>query len=437
MLLIKILLGMATLIVAGAFEAKTIVFSDVNLIAMTGEKLLANQTVVVRGDRIIAVGSNVAEGYEKSARFIDGKGKYLIPGLAEMHGHTPIPQGNVNSAYVNNMMFLYVANGVTTLRGMLGAPAQLILKEQISNRTTIGPSLYLAGPSFNGNSISSPEQARQKVRTQVAQGWDLLKVHPGLSRAEYDAMANTAHQLGIHFGGHVPRDVGLEHAISMGQLSFDHIDGYLEALGYPDQALDFKRLNTLVKLSKDRGVWIVPTLELWNHLIGLGSAKEMAAWPEMQFWPREEVETWSRRMKQRLQRPQDFNPADYSHTRDVVLKALHDAGVGILMGTDSPQLFSVPGFSIHREMQRMVEAGLTPYEVLLSGTRNVGKYFQAEDAFGVIAPGQRADMILLNANPLEDIAAVKDRAGVLLRGVWFSEEEIQVRLTEIKLTNKN
>ena len=435
MFLINILPCFAVLFLTGTIQAKTTIFTKVNLIAMTGEKLVANQTVVVRGDRIIAVGSNVDKEHKESALYINGEDKYLIPGLAEMHGHTPIPQGKVNSAYVSNMMFLYVANGVTTLRGMLGAPAQLILKEQIESGKTIGPSLYLAGPSFNGNSISSPEQARQKVRTQVEQGWDLLKVHPGLSRAEYDAMANTAHQLGITFGGHVPREVGLEHAISMGQLSFDHIDGYLEALGYPDQALDSERLNALVKLSKDRGVWIVPTLELWNHLIGLGNAEEMAGWPEMKFWPKEEVESWSRRMNQRSQRTENFDPADFSRTRDVVLKALHEADVGILLGTDSPQLFSVPGFSIHREMQRMVDAGLSPYEVLLSGTSNVGVYFQDNDSFGTIAPGQRADMILLNSNPLQDISAVQDRSGVMLRGDWISEKEIQLRLAEIKSSN--
>jgi imidazolonepropionase-like amidohydrolase len=123
---------------------------------------------------------------------------------------------------------------------------------------------------------------------------------------------------------------------------------------------------------------------------------------------------------------------DYSNTRDLVLKALHDAGVGVLLGTDSPQLFSVPGFSIHREMQRMVDAGLTPYEVLLFGTHNVGAYFRDKEAFGRIAPGHRADMILLNTNPLNDIAAVQDRAGVMLRGTWINEQEIQLRLAEIK-----
>ena len=238
----------------GSAQAENyIAFTNANVITMLDDKVLSDQTVLVSGSRIHAVGRDIA--LPKKTTIIDASNKYLLPGLAEMHGHTPVPGGNAAAPFVKDMMFLYVANGVTTVRGMLGAPGQLELREKIEAGKLIGPTLFLAGPSFSGYSISSESQAIAKVEELVNQGWDLLKVHPGLSRSQYDAMADTAYRFGIRFGGHVPKDVGLIHAISMGQHTFDHIDGYLQQLNFPQQALDLQQLDSLVQLSRDAGVW--------------------------------------------------------------------------------------------------------------------------------------------------------------------------------------
>ena len=192
---------------------------------------------------------------------------------------------------------------------------------------------------------------------------------------------------------------------------------------------------------KDAGAWVVPTLVLWDvGIIGRGDAQTMAKYPEMRYWPKrnipgvvEGVEGWIRRHAGGARQAQaDPAAADlWADNRLEVLRALSDGGVGILMGTDSPQIFSVPGFSLHREMRAMADAGLSPYEILVTGTRAVGEYFRRSDTFGTVAVGRRADLILLNSNPLDDVGNVADRAGVMVRGRWYPEAYIQERLEEI------
>ena len=411
-----------------------VAFTNVAVVPMDSERVLRNQTVLVEQGRIRLIGSASEVRVPAYATTVDGSGKYLMPGLAEMHGH--MPGGDVEEM----VMFLYVANGVTTVRGMLGQDGHMELRRKANAGEIVAPTLYMAGPSFSGGSVSSPEQAARRVRTQKEQGWDLLKIHPGLTVPEYDAMATTAHEVGIRFGGHVPADVGLAHAIEMGQETFDHLDGFIEYLDAFDEPIDRGSLDELVTLVKDAGSWVVPTLVLWDvGIIGRGDAQALSNNPEMRYWPKrripgaEGVEGWIRRHAGAAQQAQ-ANPAAadlWANNRLEVLKALSDGGVGILMGTDSPQIFSVPGFSLHREMEAMAESGMSPYEILVSGTRAVGEYFGRSDTFGTVAVGRRADLILLNANPLDDVGNVTDRAGVMVRGHWFSEGYIQGRLDEI------
>ncbi len=407
-------------------------FTNVHVVPMDSERVLANQTVLVEGDRIIAMGAVGEVEVPEGANVINGSGAYLMPGLAEMHGHIPPP--NQSEAYIESVLFMYVANGITTVRGMLGFPGQLELREQANSSAIVAPNLYLAGPSFNGSTVHSPEQAREKVRQQVEEGWDLLKIHPGLTRAEYDAMAETAHELGITFGGHVPAQVGLAHALDMRQETFDHIDGYTIALnGESGNPVDEAALADLVAKTKEAGAWVVPTMVLWETLYGVPSVDELTSFEELQYMPPNMVDFWVNTHEQRTS-PRQV-PLDIAEqlidNRMRILEALHDGGVPVLMGTDAPQQFSVPGFSLHREIARMVEAGMSPYEVIETGTTYVGRYFADKDTFGQVAPGQRADLVLVNENPLEDVSHIADRRGVMIRGQWLAEADIQARLAEI------
>ena len=426
--------AMAPCVAAGqeASSPGVTAFVDVTVIPMDADRMLPGHTVLVRGDRIVAVGPAGSVEVPAGAERIDGSGKYLLPGLSEMHGHTP--GGFPTDEFREQVMFLYAANGVTTVRGMLGLPGDLALRARTNTGEIWGPTLYLAGPSFSGGSIDSPGQATERVWTQKREGWDHLKIHPGLTMAEYDAMAGAAAKAGIRFSGHVPADVGIRHAILMGQETFDHLDGYMEEAGGIGGPMDEARMEELFDLTIDARAWVVPTMVLWEvGVIGLGDPETLAAYPEMRYWPPTGVDGW----RNRLLAIQASNGWDverarrHASNRTRLLGMMNEAGVGILMGTDSPQMFSVPGFSIHRELAAMAEAGMSPYEILVSGTRNVGDYFQRYDSFGTVAAGRRADLILTNSNPLDDVANIADRAGVMVRGAWKSEAEIQEGLAAI------
>lgn len=411
-------------------------FENVTVIPMDGDRTLPGHTVLVQGDRIVAVGPGASVAVPAGARRVDGRGKWLVPGLAEMHGHVPPPSAPAQQT--EDVLFLYLANGITTVRGMLGAEGQLELRRRANTGELLAPTLYLAGPSFNGNSVNAPGDAVRMVREQRAQGWDLLKIHPGLTRAEYDAMARVAAQEGLRFGGHVPADVGLIHALRMGQETFDHVDGYVEYTGGATGPIDPAKLDSAVRITREAGAWVVPTMALWETIYLTLPLDELTAYPELRYVSAQTVQSWVNAYNQRRTQAPFANSANNQRlidARQQVLAALHRGGAGILMGTDAPQQFSVPGFSLHREFPRMRAAGMSPFDILATGTRNVGHYFQRNDSFGTIAVGRRADLLLLDADPLADVANLQRIAGVMVRGRWVPADEIRTRLEAIAARN--
>ncbi|HET8866253.1 MAG TPA: amidohydrolase, partial [Gracilimonas sp.] len=251
------LLSLSLLMISCAPAQPQTVFTNVNVIPMDSDQVLEDHTVIVEGDRIVEVGPSSEVSVSSNATIIDGTGKYLMPGLAEMHGHVPPTDPGPNAPdyfddkYVESTLFLYISAGITTVRGMLGYENQLELKERVNSGELVGPNLYLAGPSFNGNTIASPEQAAERVREHKKEGWDLLKVHPGLSLEEYNAMAETAQEAGITFGGHVPEDVGVIHAIESGQITIDHVDGYVSYLRQFEEDEMEAKMAYIIQLTKE------------------------------------------------------------------------------------------------------------------------------------------------------------------------------------------
>jgi imidazolonepropionase-like amidohydrolase len=416
---------------SAAQKTESVAFTNVSVVPMDSNRILADHTVIVASDRIMAMGSTATTPVPDGAVRIDGRGKYLMPGLAEMHGHIPPPTAPKD--FTDDVLFLYVANGVTTVRGMQGAPGQLELRETVKRGALVGPTLYLAGPSFNGNTVRTPEEAASRVRQQKAEGWDLLKVLGGLNVDVYNAMARTAKEVGIRFGGHVPSEVGVTHALAMGQETVDHIDGYAERLNGLTEPVDEKALEDLVVRTRKAGASIVPTLVVWETLRGPVTLQSRTTFPELRYMPRGTVEQWTKSLENRLNSPQ-FKPIEakqYIDNRLRILEALHAGGVGILLGSDAPQQFNVPGFSIHREMRRMTDAGMSTYDIIKSGTASVGYHFKSNDDFGTVAVGKRADLILVEGNPLEDLANIERRGGVMVRGRGLPRSEIQPRLDQL------
>jgi imidazolonepropionase-like amidohydrolase len=421
-------------------QSATTAFVGVSVLTMDSDAVLADHTVVVSDGKIASVGPAAKAQLPAGAARVDGKGKFLMPGLAEMHAH--IPGGAATDQAVERTLFLYAANGITTIRGMLGDPRHLVYRERAAKGEIVSPRIYTSGPSFNGKTASTIPMAVEAVIAQKKAGYDLLKIHPGVPRDVFDALAAKADELRIPFAGHVPAAVGLTRALEAKYASIDHLDGYVEALT-PNPSADSQFFGTnlmsavdeskfagIVSASKAAGVWQVPTQVLMDNLLNDLPTTTLAERPEMKFVIQQEVlKNWIAQRDKFQQIPQ-ADRAKLLGIRRRFIKALHDAGVPFALGSDAPQLWNVPGFSAHRELRSLVDAGLTPFQALTTGTKNVGTYFKTESTTGTIAAGKRADLVLLDANPLQNIDNSMKIAGVMVNGRWMTKAEIDKRLAD-------
>ncbi len=436
-----------------AAQVKVDAITHVTVLPMTSEKGHRDYTVLLKDGKVFKMGPSDKIKVKKKSQVIDGTGKYLIPGLAEMHAHIPTPE-NGDDTWVRQVLFLYVANGVTTIRGMLGDPYLLTLRKNVANEMLIGPRIFTSSPSMNGNTIKTPQEAREKVIQYKKDGYDFLKVHPGVKREVFDTMVKTAQSLNLPFSGHVPVEVGIRHALASKYASVDHLDGYLEGTvsaeiltqnpnggffgyGYIPQS-DEKGLAALAAETKKQGVWVVPTQSLFTRWFSPTDANALANEPEMQYMPSKTLFQWR-------QNKSNLTGVNYSEVlwqrfilfRQNILQSLYKADVDFLLGSDAPQVFNVPGFSLRHEMKSLADANLPPYVILRSGTANPARFFGQNGAFGTIELGASADFILLEANPLENVDNTWKQVGVMLRGKWLSKEFIEAELKKIAEKNKS
>jgi imidazolonepropionase-like amidohydrolase len=427
-------------------STKEIIITSVNVIPMDTERVLENQSVIVRNGVITYVGDAKNAKPSKDAVKVDGKGKYLIPGLAEMHAHVP-PNGDIPQA--KDVLALFLANGITTIRGMLGHPNHIQLREMINKGEVVGPHFYTTGPSFNGQSVKTPERGAEMVREQKAAGYDYLKLHPGLNKETFPAIASTAKEVGIPFAGHVSFGVGVWRAIDAGYSSIDHMDGFIEAITPGIDTLaeqetglfgswiairaDESKIPNLVSKLAEKKIWVVPTQALAERWQSPQPAAVYLGAPEMKYMKPEELKGWENAKNGYL------NNANYSKekaealikVRRNMLRQCQKGGVGLLLGSDAPQIFNVPGFSAHHELKYLVDAGLTPYEALKTGTVNVATYLGKNNS-GSIKTGNESDLVLLNGNPLKDINQTKAVEGVMIGKNWLSKEYIANELKRLE-----
>jgi imidazolonepropionase-like amidohydrolase len=419
----------------------TIVIAGVSVVPMDREEVLQNQTVIVENGRITYVGAQ--RNPPTGATVVDGRGKFLMPGIAEFHAHVP------NGAVAHRALTLYALAGVTTARGMLGQPAHLALRDSIRNGQLFGPRVLTSGPSFINNSVSSPGVAITMVTDQKNAGYDLLKIHPGVPRVAFDSLAATANRLRIPFSGHVPLEVGLDAAITAKYSTIDHLDGFIEAMYNGPQPLtaavdgffglgivrqlDTSRFQPIVERVKASGVAMVPTQILMDNYTNDKTGEQLTSGPEFRYWLPQVVTNWRNMKNNLLEQP----PApreqqqEFTALRRRFIKTLYDSGVPFLLGSDAPQFWNVPGFSAHRELGALVAAGLTPYQALRTGTVNVARFLGEEGVSGVVRQGARADLILVDGNPLQDIANTLRISGVVVNGRWIGAAERNAMLASL------
>jgi imidazolonepropionase-like amidohydrolase len=427
-------------------KQREIVFTSVNIIPMDTERVIENQTIVIKDGKIVALGSSKQVKYSKDALVIDAKGKYITPGWSEMHAHVP-PVDDIEP--MKEVLILYLASGITTIRGMLGHPKHIELRSKINSGEILGPHFYPTGPSFNGQSVKTPERGPEMVREQKALGYDFMKMHPGLTKETFPPIVKTANELGMPFVGHVSFQVGVWNAIDAGYSSIDHMDGFIDAITPGADTLaeqqiglfgawigyraDISKADKLIKALRDKHVAVVPTMALGERWQSPLPAEEYTKAPEMKYMKPEEIKNWVNAKNSYLNNPlfTKEHAAAYLAVRRKLIYECQKGGVQILLGSDGPQVFNVPGFSIAYEMNYLVNAGLTPFETLKTGTVNVAAYLKKSDS-GTIKAGNVSDLVLLGGNPLKDINQVRNIEGVMMGNQWLSKEYIAKELKKLE-----
>ncbi len=427
-------------------HGQKLMITNVHVVPMTSETVLQSQDLVIEDGKITSINPALPGVPPPSdATAIDGTGKYITPGWAEMHAHIPTPaEGDTSNVY--ETLFLYLSKGITTIRGMLGQPYHLALRAEVQEDLVMSPRIYTSSPSMNGNSIPSKDSARMRVLQYEKEGYDFLKIHPGLKRDVFDEMIGTAQTVGIKYSGHVPLEVGIDHAIASGYASIDHLDGYIEGLAPEDMRndggffgilladhLDSERIAILGEKTAARNIAVVPTQTLFTRWLAPHQLEKQMRDPEMAYIPGSLRFTWRQNKELMLERL-EFSEEQYDRfveTRKKLIRTLHEKGVLMLLGSDAPQVMNVPGFSIHHEMQTLADAGLTPYQILQTGTVNVARFFGTESDTGTLEEGKVADLVLLRNNPLDNISHCNDIDAVIYRGQILSREKIEEKLTDI------
>jgi imidazolonepropionase-like amidohydrolase len=407
----------------------TMAFIGVNVVPMDREHILADQTVLVRDGKIVAISPAAQITIPDSAYKIVGKGKYLMPGLADMHTHI----------YYQEDLLPYVANGVTTVLNM-GSPAAILqFREQVANDQLLGPTIFAGafvdGTGSRGWIVRSPEEARTDVCDIKNRGWDFIKVYNSIKSEVFFALMDEAKKAGIAVIGHGVRAPGMRGILEAGQVMIAHAEEYIYT--HFNNTFDATLIPAAVEMTVKAGAYVATTLSAyetimlqWGNPAGL---EALLARPEVRYVRPSWVSEW--RSSQRYINNSGNLRSAYEFQKRFV-KAFHDAGVPLLLGTDTPTIPGlVPGFGIHQDLRNLVSAGLRPYDAIAAGTRNagdfIGKFVPAAEPFGTIVVGKRADLILLEANPLEDVANIAKRRGVMIRGRWLSEKTLQRLLNEL------
>jgi imidazolonepropionase-like amidohydrolase len=401
-------------------------FVDVHVLAPEGDRFIPHQTVIVApGGRIAWIG-DADQAHLGGAVPIAGRGTaYLVPGLADMHVHLPDPDaGAAEAAAFERALELSLASGVTLIRGMQGAPGQLAARARLAADADapVMPELVLAGPPIR--EALTPEAARALVRDQHAAGYDLIKVLGGIDAAAYQALVDEAARAGIRIAGHVPAEIGIDAALAAKQSSIEHVQGYSAVVTAAPE-----RLDALVQQTVAAGVWNCPTLDFFAVVLTPDEPALRARDGIADYATDAELAAWHAQL---TGSPPPTDGADRVARTRAITQALARAGAPLLVGSDSPDAYTLPGFGYVEELRQLALAGLSPAELLRAATRSAADYLGRSAELGRVAVGLRADLVLLDSDPLAGPRAGADAfarpLGVMARGAWQSRAELDARL---------
>ena len=455
----NLLLILLTLINSFAFATDKIkgdlLIKNTNVIDVNTGKISYSVDIIISKDKISKiVKSNKSNEYDV-LQTVDGTGKFIIPGLWDMHTHT---WGNYRTFFP-----LQLANGVTGIREMFGnLDSVRKIRTEIKNGIIDGPIIISSGAIIDGkpptwgssNVAETAEQGREFVRKQKENGADFIKVYFNLKKDVYLAIADEAKKLNLPVVGHLPNRVPLDEAIRAGHKSFEHFynilefysdqagldqieqnrvdrfagDKFYERLDYGNKTFNPDKSNEAIKLLKNKNVWICPT-----YTVHKGFMRDLDPSytndKRMKFMPENFINRWMANKKKPLTEKQIGNLNSDKLWYDRILvesKKYKDSGVKFLAGTDSPNFFVYPGFSIHEELEIMVnEAGFSPLEALQTATINAAEFLDLEKRLGVVEAGMLANLVILNKNPLEDISNTKAIDGIVLSGKYKSKADLK------------
>lgn len=400
-----------------------VVITNVTVLPMSRPGLLPGQTVLIEQGQIRKIGPAGKLKIPANAVVVDGRGKYLLPGLVDMHAHLPGAEGTRHA--LADYFALNLASGVTGLRSMRGDASHLRWRDSLRRNASLAPHLYLATPVFTRDKPYAASRALPLLRRYEASGYDFVKYLGGMTATQYDSLLADARRVGLKVAGHAPRS-GLRGAVAARMASIEHIEAFAEA--YQHDSVEFKQLAAQMAANQ---LFTCPDL-FWYEATGLQySLDRLQHQPGIGYVApglRRDWQGWGE-AKTQLLLPAGVPSAAHAqltatlHAYRQAFRLMHEAGVQFLVSPgDGP--YVVPGFGMAEELELLVGHGLSPYEALRAATYNAAAWFGETAKRGTVEPGKAADLVLLDANPLENIASVRRVHGVILAGQWLPASQL-------------